>query len=392
MAAGPLLSGGGLRARRGLAAIYGLLLFVPGWIWSEFLIFDAKLVQSKVLCYPVRSAAAVDPCFRSIAQHLVAPFALMMVAVHLALWTRQDWLFVLTAVAGSAFVGRWSTAQLAKKLRESGSHTGTPAKEGVAQDSSREPPGSVHALAWKYFLTTAIAALASNASLFFLSRLVDPRRESIPLLFICTTWVVLANLLVAVQFHQRPARAAATALVAALTLMACGEALAKPRLSQSERIMSWFGIGTAAHVSLHLTADGEARLARAGLDAADVFLLSRLGEEYLVAGTADFNGLRRVALRKDSVLSWASFEAADAEPDAAPVPWSRVAIVGTVLFAGLLACILFIWPRWQGLRTAAHRSSRWLRSLASKLHLGQRVDHPAATVGGLSAPLAQRQE
>lgn len=35
----------------GVVAVYSLLLFVPGWIWSEFLIFDAELVEKNALCY-----------------------------------------------------------------------------------------------------------------------------------------------------------------------------------------------------------------------------------------------------------------------------------------------------------------------------------------------------
>src|SRR6185503_19252287 len=35
----------------GVMAVYGMLLFVPGWIWSEFIIFDAELVENRPLCY-----------------------------------------------------------------------------------------------------------------------------------------------------------------------------------------------------------------------------------------------------------------------------------------------------------------------------------------------------
>src|SRR3954463_15106333 len=51
----------------GLVAVYGLLLFIPGWIWSEFLIFDATLLEEKILCYSVRRGGTVDPCFWRIA-------------------------------------------------------------------------------------------------------------------------------------------------------------------------------------------------------------------------------------------------------------------------------------------------------------------------------------
>lgn len=323
----------------GLVAVYGLLLYVPGWIWSEFLIFDAKLVQTRTLCYSVGGNEAIDPCFWKISLHLVLPFGVMMLALHLALWARHDALSIATALVGVVLVSWWSTSYLLRELEGELRDD----KQGGEQDSSdwdSQAAGSLPSFLWKYAVTTALAAVSSIASLFVLNELLNPERESWTLLAICTASVVVTNLLVAVQFRQRPMRAAMTGIVAALMLMACGEILADTGRSQSERIMSRFGIGPASRVRLDLTAAGAERLKSAGLGAGDLALLSRLGEEYVIAGTAKGNCGHRVVLRKELVQSWTSLDTASDQGRAAPPPRSVrcVAACNSLLFL-LLALI-----------------------------------------------------
>src|SRR4029077_11920699 len=47
----------------GVVAIYGLLLFVPGWIWSEFLIFDTELERGTLCYFYDLSGNRSEPCF-----------------------------------------------------------------------------------------------------------------------------------------------------------------------------------------------------------------------------------------------------------------------------------------------------------------------------------------
>ncbi len=316
----------------GIVVVYGLLLFVPGWIWSEFLIFDDQLVAQQTLCYPRRQDGGVDPCFWSITRHLVFPFAIFMIALHLALYTGDDRLLVATIVAGVAGVAWFSLRQFLAEL--SLEVPGRPVDAPVPRQ---------HSLLGKYVATTAIAALSGAVALFILSRLVDPEGESLTLLTICTIGVVVTNLLVAVQFRQRPIRAVVTSIVAALALLTCGESLAKRGQSQSERMMASFGVGERSRVSLNVTADGAALLSQSGLHPANVALLSRLGEEYLVAGTDETNRSHRVALRKDMVKSWASL---DVEPTPRrPVSFSSLRGLKLLAWVGNVAMIvgLLFW-------------------------------------------------
>jgi hypothetical protein len=242
----------------GAVAIYGLLLFVPGWMWSEFLIFDAELVTKDALCYSVgfgEKPPLREPCFWRIGRRLVVPFALMMSVIHVPLYTGDTRLLFATALASVSVLGWHSYVQFSRDFRDK------PPRETSADSKS---------FVAKYVATTAIAALSGITSLVILSQLIDPGSESGRLLTICTVGVVVTNLLVAVQYRQRPTRAVVTSIVAALALMISGEVFATRGLSQSERLMNEFGIGETTRVRLDLTADGAARLRQDGLEADDL--------------------------------------------------------------------------------------------------------------------------
>jgi hypothetical protein len=316
----------------GIVAIYGLLLFVPGWIWSEFLIFDTELAKS-TLCYhsgPLKERT--EPCFWSISHHLVLPFALLMVALHLALFAGDTRLLGATTIMGLLAVAWYSLREFWRELK-------------------RQPLGPTTAmlrtLLVKYIVTADIAALSGITSLFVLSRLVDPGVPSGKLLTICTIGMVVSNFLVAVQFRQKPTRAVVTSIVAAITLMICGETFSEPGASQSERLMASFGVGDPSRtVRLDLTDEGTGLLGRNGLASPDVTLLSRLGEEYLVEGTDRQDARRRVALPKELVTAWSSLEPV-ASPDS---PFSFQALeparkVADVLEWSLLG-IALLWMLW----------------------------------------------
>lgn len=328
----------------GIVAVYGLLLFVPGWIWSEFLIFDDQLVDKHILVYPRRKKKElVEPCFWSISRHLLFPFAVLMILLHLALFTGDDGLLVATIIFGVLGVALFSLRQFHSELEE--------------PDAPIDPGLRLHSLLGKYVTTTAIAALSGATALYILSRLVDPQRESATLLTICTIGVVVTNLLVSVQFRNRPTRAVVTCILAALALLTCGEALAPRGQSQSERMMASFGVGESSRVSLNLTADGAALLSQSGLDPANVALLSRLGEEYVVGGTEETNRSQRAALRKEMVKSWASLHAEPTPRRSASLSslqgWKLLAWVGDAALIVLLVLSVTLWDRKQLVRALA---------------------------------------
>lgn len=332
----------------GFVAVYGLLLFVPGWIWSEFLIFDTELVQKGTLCYYfVGRKDQIDPCFWSIARHLVFPFALLMIALHLALFSGDGTLMIVATIAGVLALAWYSFRQFWKEL------------EGKFLGPTT---ATLRSLLLKYVITTAIAALSSAASLFILDHLVNLNHHSPALLTICTIGVVAVNFLVAVQFRQKPTRAVVTSIVAAIALMICGESLADRGLSQSERILALFGVGESSLVKLNLTAEGAVLLKAGGLDASGVALLSRLGDEYLVAGAGETNRNQRVALKKSMVRSWASV---DVSFHSLPRPPRAIELWVAILVWALI-CMTAFWVifevtrRWSELKklfrtSAPHR-------------------------------------
>ncbi len=93
-----------------LLVAYSFLLFVPGVIWSEFLICDDQLQE--VLSMDARPW---EPCVWSVMKHIVFPFALFMASCHILLYEGGPRGFVpLGAAASLAAV----SYLLVKDLRE----------------------------------------------------------------------------------------------------------------------------------------------------------------------------------------------------------------------------------------------------------------------------------
>jgi hypothetical protein len=292
----------------GLVAVYVLLLYLPGWIWSEFLIFDSEL-QRGTLCYLGGSdGKKPEPCYWSVGEDLVLPFAVLMVAIHFAMYAGIGPLIAITIVGLPGLIW-YSHCEFKHILKTK--------KSLITQASKRS-------LLLKYTTASGVAALANVVSLFVLYHLIDPNGHYWGLLVICTIAVVVSNLLVAVQFRDKPTRALLTGIISACTLLICGEIIPTGGLSQSEQILKKFGIGDKSlKVRLDVTPEGRHMLVESGLMidnyvlkdgnsfTEDLDLLSRLGDEYLVEGTVMGTagiGVARVALPKKMVKSWSRQE------------------------------------------------------------------------------------
>lgn len=275
LAAVSVLGGGG-------TAIYALLLFIPGAIWSEFLIFDSKL--RNILCYQGR-----EPCFKHISLTLGLPFLTLMVLVHLAAASgSQTVTFVVSAVGAASVLACF--AWIFKEMRPA-------------------------TLRLKYVMSASLSAWVSLAALLILYSIASPSEHSPFMLSICTAVVVASNFLVAVQFRQRPARAITTGLLAAFILLVCGEFVEGGRAALSTRVMEEFGLGGESRRNLlTLVVSQEGRdafaaqcvktppsIAEGKWAIQNARILSRLGSEYYLQV-----GECRVALPKDQVTSWSS--------------------------------------------------------------------------------------
>jgi hypothetical protein len=271
-----------------VAAIYSFLLYFPGVIWSELLIFDTELL--KELCYPTRVGEEKfeEPCLLSLWRHVAAPFSFYMIALHFAMLENVI-LVGTTAISGLVVLTLFYHSEFSDILKEVKERRASRLLKAVA--------------------AADVAALLSFVSLFVLYKIVDPEGYSWPLLLLCTLVVVVSNVLVAIQFRNKPGRAALTGIVAALVLLFCGEVVSEGRAALSTRIMERFGLGKGS-VRMVVTATGievlqgqEVRFKPSGQNGVicNAKLLSRLGSEYYV----EVQG-HRVTLAKDLVRSWSA--------------------------------------------------------------------------------------
>lgn len=278
-----------------VAFLYSLLLFFPGVIWSEFLIHDSEMEDK--LCYP--DTDHVEPCYRGVGVHMALPFLLFMGAMHFVALLKDAWITATTAIVLLALIS-WFLARKFQKHIEW--------KEQHHQRVTSTAPGS---LLLKYVGLFNISALISLTSMLFLYALVAPGKGSWRMFLVCTLVVVVANLLVAVQYRRRPGRAAVTAILAAVVLLACGEikSISGDEEALSSRLMGRFGFGGTRVILIVkdeargiLEGHGVQHEAKAGtVTIRDARILSRLGKEYFVEA-----GRRRLSISRDLVLSWSA--------------------------------------------------------------------------------------
>jgi hypothetical protein len=278
----------------GLTLLYGLLLFFPGVIWSEFLVFDAHL-RSR-LCY--RTSDGLEPCLLHIARDIAVPFAIFMTSAHWAITAKAPVQIATTVSEGLALASIYLWWRL-RKL----SH---PDPEVVGVNGV--PPATSPALLVKYLLAFISSAGISLVSVVVISYVEDPH-DHVPLLVLCTIVVIIANLLVAMQFRSRRMRAIVTSFLAAAVLLAAGEIMQqRPEQRMSARVLSQFGVDTPDPVTVVVDARGSEVMKRLGIpvqnDASggcleEVHILSRLGAEYFLRV-----GDRSFTLPKEMVVSW----------------------------------------------------------------------------------------
>lgn len=130
---------------------------------------------------------------------------------------------------------------------------------------------------------------------------------------ICTSGVVLSNLIVALRYNQYPRQAVAASLVAAALLLVAADRFS----SLSEGILAFYGFGEKNRVNLLVNEEGSAIIEQLGLmnncsppnreKLCDVEILSKLGSEYYLRVGRDNGNLGRTfVLPKSTVRSFIS--------------------------------------------------------------------------------------
>jgi len=311
-----------------IAVLYGLLLFVPGLIWSESLLHDFYL-ESR-MCRLEGGHRVM--CWKTAWLTMGVPFLVFMVVVHWvatrnlgrALAIDLSTLAVVSAIVGVVFAGRPQSHAGAAEPKSSatgggGRDGGNEARssEAVIPSQTESTDGSSHY--WsklvKFVTLFFVSGFASLVAMLLLYALVLPSPYDAPpenwnwMRVICTGVVVTTNLLVASQFHTRKHMSIATAVLATLILLGTPEVLARRGEALSFRLMREFGFGGTVSTVV-FTPEAAGILKAQGFAVSDSVptltearILSRLGRNVLVACQK-----RRVTIPREMVISWSEFE------------------------------------------------------------------------------------
>lgn len=290
-----------------LFALYFLLLFIPGWIWSEFLITKGKMECLLSDGSPHHTRILLD---------VGLPFAGFLGCVHLVLesgppqssiW-RPAWI-----AAGVVFFLILFSGVVRKLLRASIN------KDESCREEAEEKK-AVDKEEQRRRLNESVAFFAgSSLASFFSILLIRQSFGAEPgwrMLLVCTVTVTIVNLYVAISCKKKPRgayRAFLFMAVAALALLVLGDVLVEnSRQKLSARIMCRFGIGFDHPVTLLLTEKGADILKRHSVpfDESDkarpkvgnIEILSRLGSEYFLRSREDGKSF---SFPKTEIVSWA---------------------------------------------------------------------------------------
>jgi hypothetical protein len=280
----------------GVVVAYGLLVFIPGVIWSEFLIFDTAL-RVRLCCDPPNDH---EPCYRNTIVHVVAPFGAFMLIMHVARFISQNWVEPVAFGGLAALIGYYwfDFDVLLEHVVHKNEHRSRRIK-AVAAATFSAFIGLIALLIIYHFVAPADSSGSGKG------------RPDFYLLMVCTIVVIASDLFVAVQFRDKLTRAVLTGAVAGLVLLFCGEILAGGAASHSKRILEQFGLGGGDRNAVTILVNEEGQEILKNLDLRlskdlverkipNVKILSRLGSEYcfLIEG-------RHVVLPKSAVISWA---------------------------------------------------------------------------------------
>lgn len=263
-----------------------IALFIPGVLWSEYIIFDPCL--EKHFSYDLESK---EPCLRSIITNLGKPFFLLLLVSHVILLLGRA--FIVWPLAALILIATF----LLMRLRLERIFVMNFVPNGEAQDVDRVEnakrtlrelwqPRRVKAMqTFKYSAWFTLSVLLSQISMYVIYRLSGSMPFSlrfVALTLLCTGGVWISNHIVAFHYHNSPRQAVVASLVAAGLLLFTADSFS----SLSMNLMNHFGIGYDQRVNVLVNEHGSGILCglgktECGRDRLDnVEILSKLGDQY----------------------------------------------------------------------------------------------------------------
>jgi putative Mn2+ efflux pump MntP len=262
----------------GFATLFGLSLFLPGCMWSAFLLRDEKLTDA----FWFRETDEDEVCLRTLLCNIGLPFGVVVFANHLVLLGSEksfesSLLYVYGFIGAILLIpmGFWIKHNLEGLLKDK--------EKDLGKDKGRR---FFKYIAW--FLVSIVVSQFSMLLIYLFSGRPTGSAFWITTVF-CVLGVLISNHFVAIHYEKNRVQSVLVSLVIAGLLLF----IADRNSTLSLQVLAFFGLGEkSASVDLLLTKEGADASETLGLHErcmpklkerlCDVQVLSRLGNEYLL--------------------------------------------------------------------------------------------------------------
>lgn len=282
-----------------ITLLLAISLFVPGFIWSEFIIFDPSLNFSYLA--PGNTEAGKEPnrelCILSMIQYLGVPYILAILVSHTALVVgRVTYWFVAVAVLAAVFRSMWRRFKNLLKNQQApggGSCLGDKkvAKEQLFKYSFWFTLSiflsqiSTYVIYWFSGRPAELSLIHSGpGGLSWSTWMYDQVPIFIVLTLMCGIGQWGSNQVVAALYRTHSRQAIVAALLVAGLLLFTADRFS----SLSVRLLSSFGFGGESRITLVMNKDGAGIVHNLGLTSSpdtvtleNVEILSKVGDHYL---------------------------------------------------------------------------------------------------------------
>lgn len=283
-------------------------LFIPGVLWSEFIIFDPSLESH--FSYDLESK---EPCMRSIITNLGKPFLLLLLVSHaMLLAPRALYFWILAALLLAAtfwlmrlrFESIFLASHLPRYKAQNNRKRGRVAYAWRTLRVLRRRRKVNARRTFKYSSWFTLSVLLSQVSMYVIYRLsgnIPISLRFFALTMLCTGGVWISNHIVAFYYHHSPRPAVVASLVAAGLLLVTADNFS----SLSVRLMNHYGMGYYERFNLLVTEHGYGVVKILGVpdcgsqQLCNVEILSKIGDHYFLrVGDRDY-----VTLPKSDVIA-----------------------------------------------------------------------------------------